>query len=60
MEELKMLNIIVNFVIKKASDDSLVTSGSMTDSGNGIYTSSYNFNVLGQFYVIYTSLLNNR
>ena len=45
----------IGFAIKKASDDSLITSGSLVDSGNGIYTSSYVFAVLGQFYVTYTT-----
>jgi hypothetical protein len=45
----------VNYAIYNSSSNSLITSGSLTDSGNGIYKTSYLFNTLGQFRVIYTT-----
>jgi len=47
--------LTTTFVIYKASDNSIITSGSLTDKGNGTYQSSYTFTVLGQFYIIYTT-----
>lgn len=49
------VGLSINYAIKKAIDDSLITSGSLVDSGGGIYDESYLFSVLGQFYVIYTT-----
>lgn len=45
------------FIIYKASDNSIVTSGSLTDKGNGTYQSLYTFTVLGEYYIIYTTPL---
>jgi len=47
--------ISVTFVIYKSSDNSTVTSGSLTDIGNGIYQSSYSFSILGEYYILYTT-----
>jgi len=43
------------YSIYKSSDDSLVQSGSLIDVGSGIYKTSYIFNTLGQYYIIYTT-----
>jgi len=45
----------VGYTIKKASDDSLVISGSLVDSGSGMYSASYLFDTLGQYYSVYTT-----
>lgn len=50
--------LTTSFNIYKSSDNSLVTSGSLTDKGNGIYQASYIFTVLGQYYIIYTTPTN--
>lgn len=47
--------LITSYTIYKASDDSIITSGSLTDVGNGIYKASYTFTILGQYYIIYSA-----
>jgi len=47
--------LTTTFVIYKASDNSVVTSGSLIDKGNGTYQGSYTFTTLGDFYIIYTT-----
>lgn len=48
----------LTFAIYKSSTNGLVTSGSLTDVGNGIYQASYAFTELGQFRVLYTTPTN--
>lgn len=47
--------ISASFTIYKASDNSVISSGSLTDKSNGTYQNSYTFTETGQFYVIYTT-----
>jgi len=49
------IGLSVDYEIKKSSDDSLITSGSLVDSGNGMYSNSYIFDTLGQYYIAYTT-----
>ena len=43
----------VTYKIYKSEDNSLVTSGSLTDIGEGVYQNSYTFNNLGQYRILY-------
>ncbi|HED06346.1 MAG TPA: hypothetical protein ENI61_06655 [Ignavibacteria bacterium] len=47
--------LITSYTIYKASDDSVIVSGSLMDIGNGAYNASYIFTELGQFYIIYNT-----
>ena len=44
---------INTYIIYSASSDTIVDSGTLTDIGNGIYSGSYTFDTLGQYYIIY-------
>ncbi len=44
-----------SYTIYKSSDNSVVNSGALTEIGGGIYRVLKNFDVLGQFYVIYNT-----
>ena len=45
----------LTYGIYKSLDNSLVTSGSLTDVGNGMYQASYSFDTVGQYRVLYTT-----
>jgi len=47
--------LTVSYVLYKCSDNSTVSSGSLTDVGNGVYQSNYTFSTLGQYRVIYNT-----
>jgi len=44
-----------SYNIYKSSDDSSVDTGVLTDVGNGVYKSSYQFSSLGQFRIVYNT-----
>lgn len=44
----------ISYEIRKSSDNSLITSGSLTSTGN-IYTDSISINDNGDYYALYTS-----
>lgn len=43
------------YTIYKSIDNSIITNGSLTDIGNGIYQANYTFTTLGQYYIVYTT-----
>lgn len=43
------------YTIYRCSDNSVVTSGTLTEIGGGMYQSSYTFNELGQFRILYNT-----
>jgi len=45
----------VTYSIYKSEDNSLIVTGSLVNSVNGMYNGSYLCNALGQFYIIYTT-----
>ncbi len=45
----------ISYIIRKVSDNTLVSSGVLTDAGNGLYKDFYTFTELAHFYVIYTT-----
>jgi len=47
--------LTTSFIIYKSIDDSVISSGSLSDIGNGIYKSSYVFTEIGQYYIKYTT-----
>ena len=49
------IGLTTTFTIYKSSDNSVITSGSLTDIGNGVYQSSYTFSTLEQYYILYTT-----
>ena len=49
----------VGYSIYQCSDNSLVTSGTLTDKGNGVYQASTSFSNLGQYRILYTTPAGN-
>ena len=47
--------LTTTYSIYKSSDNSLISSGNLTEIGNGIYSGSYQFNTEGQFRIIYNT-----
>lgn len=43
------------YTIYKSIDDSIITSGSLTDIGNGIYKTSYTFTEIDKYYIVYNT-----
>lgn len=43
------------YTIYKSVDDSIVNSGNLNDTGNGVYNAFYTFTALGQYYIIFTT-----
>lgn len=47
--------LTTSYIVYKSSDNSIVDSGSLTEIGDGIYTSSYLFDTLGQYRIVYNT-----
>jgi len=43
------------YTIYRSSDDVVIDTGSLSDTGNGTYKNSYLFSDLGQFYILYST-----
>ena len=47
--------LTITYEVEKSSDDSSVTSGTLTDVGGGIYKTAITINTLGQYRVLYSA-----
>jgi len=47
--------LATSYTIYKSSDNSIINSGTLVEIGAGVYTSSYLFNNLGQFRIVYNT-----
>ncbi len=45
--------LTINYSIYNCATNSLISSGTLTEIGNGVYQSSYQFNTVGQYRIIY-------
>lgn len=50
-----LAGLSLTYSIYKSLDNSLITSGSLVDEGNGVYQASYTFSALGQYRIIYVT-----
>lgn len=49
------IGLSTSYTIYKSSDNSVVDNGSLTEIGSGVYSSSYLFNTVGQYRIVYNT-----